>query len=137
MVHRLAGFVVKSVQMFSLAKAESLREKLSEQIEEYSAAAVYLKENRSMFAKTLLTTFVQILAMYAVPYLVYKSFGLDSYTMSQVISLQAVLYVAVSALPLPGALGVSESGFMSRGFESLHLDQFYGPLAQLVRAPGS
>ena len=40
-----------------------------------------------------------------------KSFGLDSYTMSQVISLQAVLYVAVSAL-LPGALGVSESGFM-------------------------
>ena len=112
MVHRLAGFVVQSVQIFSSAKAEGLREKLSGQIEEYSAAAVYLKENRSMFAKTILTTLVQILAMYAVPYLVYKSFGLNSYTMSQVISLQAVLYVAVSALPLPGALGVSESGFM-------------------------
>lgn len=112
MVHRLAGFVVKSVQMFSFAKAEILKEKLYGQIEEYSVAAVYLKQNRSMFAKTLLTTLVQILAMYAVPYLVYKSFNLDSYTMHQVISLQAVLYVAVSALPLPGALGVSESGFM-------------------------
>ena len=28
-------------------------------------------------------------------------------------------------------------GPWGRGFESLHLDQFYGPLAQLVRAPGS
>ena len=65
-----------------------------------------------IFAKTLTTTLVQIMAMYSVPFLVYKGFGLGDFNVLEVIALQAVLYVAVSALPLPGALGVSESAFM-------------------------
>ena len=52
------------------------------------------------------------MAMYSVPFLVYKGFGLGDFNVLEVIALQAVLYVAVSALPLPGALGVSESAFM-------------------------
>lgn len=104
--------VLKLITLFSRDKAQALERKLAEQLQEYQKAAVYLRQNRAIFAKTLATTFLQILAMDAVPYFVYKGFGLDVYTVTEIMALQAVLYVAVSALPLPGALGVSESGFM-------------------------
>lgn len=104
-VTRLVGF-------FSKTKADALEDLFTEQITEYQQSARYFKENKMIFAKTLTTTLVQILAMYSIPFLVYKGFGLGDFNVLEVIALQAVLYVAVSALPLPGALGVSESAFM-------------------------
>lgn len=111
-VNRLTDFAVKLIGVFNAQKAEIVGEKLSEQIREYRCAAVHLKENKAMFMKTLTTTLIQISAMYAIPFLVYRSFGFCEVTALEIMARQAVLYVAVSALPLPGALGVSESGFM-------------------------
>ena len=59
-----------------------------------------------------MTTTVQIVALHSVPFWIYKAFGLSGYSLGTVVMLQAVLYISVSALPLPGAVGVSESGFM-------------------------
>ncbi len=112
MVEKLMGFAVKVVEIFSREKSQLLFEKMKGQIVEYQNCAVYLKQNKAIFGKTLGTTLIQLLSMYAVPFFVYKSFGLSHYTAPEVMALQAVLYVAVSALPLPGALGVSESAFM-------------------------
>ncbi|MFR7897973.1 lysylphosphatidylglycerol synthase domain-containing protein, partial [Turicibacter sanguinis] len=39
-------------------------------------------------------------------------FGLSDFSYLKVLSLQAILYIAVSAIPLPGAVGVSEGGFV-------------------------
>ena len=107
-IKKAAKAVTRLVGFFSKTKADIL----AEQITEYQQSARYFKENKVIFAKTLSTTLVQILAMYSVPFLVYKGFGLGDFNVLEVIALQAVLYVAVSALPLPGALGVSESAFM-------------------------
>lgn len=111
-IKKAAAVVVKLVSLFSRSRGEALEELLTQQIAEYQQSARYFKENKVIFAKTLATTFVQILSMYSIPFLIYKGFGLGEFNAAEVISLQAVLYVAVSALPLPGALGVSESAFM-------------------------
>lgn len=111
-IKKAAKAVTRLVGFFSKTKADVLEELFTEQITEYQQSARYFKENKMIFAKTLTTTLVQILAMYSVPFLVYKGFGLGDFNVLEVIALQAVLYVAVSALPLPGALGVSESAFM-------------------------
>ena len=66
-----------------------------------------------MLLKIILTTFIQIVLYHSIPYLVYLSFGLNGANFFQFISLQAVLYISVSAIPLPGAVGVSEGGFLS------------------------
>ncbi|MFQ9893639.1 MAG: lysylphosphatidylglycerol synthase transmembrane domain-containing protein [Emergencia sp.] len=108
----LLNIVVKLTYLFSPQKAEKLRGSLDRQISDYQASAGYFKANKMIFAKTIGTTLIQILAMYCVPFLVYKGFGLDTFHLGEVLALQAVLYVSVSALPLPGALGVCESGFM-------------------------
>ena len=43
---------------------------------------------------------------------VYKAFGLSGYNYIQIFMMQAVLYTTVSSLPLPGAIGVSETIFL-------------------------
>ena len=49
---------------------------------------------------------------YTVTYFVYRSFGLNSYGYFKLISLQALLFVSVASIPLPGAVGISESAFL-------------------------
>ena len=43
----------------------------------------------------------------------YCAFGFGEYNIIQIISLQAILYATVSGIPLPGAVGVSEGGFLA------------------------
>lgn len=93
-------------------KMELFTQKATKQIQEYQASAIYFRKNKIAIIKILLTTCVQITAWYSVPFWVYRAFGLLSYTMWSVIGMQAVLYITVSALPLPGAVGITESGFV-------------------------
>ena len=50
---------------------------------------------------------------YLIPYCVYKAFGLNGYNIFEIYTIQAVLFTTVSCLPLPGAIGVSETVFLS------------------------
>ena len=45
--------------------------------------------------------------------LIYCAFGLNGYNAFQLITLQSVLYATVSGIPSPGAVGVTEGGFLS------------------------
>jgi uncharacterized membrane protein YbhN (UPF0104 family) len=58
------------------------------------------------------TALIQFLCYHSVPYVVYRGFGLSEFGWLQTFLLQAVLYVAVGFLPLPGAVGASEATFM-------------------------
>ena len=57
-------------------------------------------------------TILQILIFYTVNYCVYRSLGLNETNALTIISLQAVLYVAVAFVPTPGAAGGAEAGFL-------------------------
>ena len=63
--------------------------------------------------KILFTTLVQVMIYYSIPYWIYCSFGFSEYNIAQIITLQSVLYATVSGIPSPGAVGVTEGGFMS------------------------
>ena len=65
--------------------------------------------------------FLQIVLYHSIPFFVYKSFGLNEYNVFQLFAMQAVLYTTVSGLPLPGAIGISETVFLgiySKAFEN-------------------
>lgn len=89
-----------------------IRNKLLNQIEEYHQCSNYLKTNRLELLKIFLTTLIRMLVYFSIPYLVYLSFGYHEISIMTFISLESVLYITVSSLPLPGAMGVSEGGFM-------------------------
>ena len=87
-------------------------EKLEKELESYQTSAKYIKEHKILMLKTVITTVVQMIAYYSVPYWIYLAFGLTEYNIFEILTLQAVLYATVSGIPSPGAVGASEGGFL-------------------------
>ena len=74
---------------------------------------MYIVKNKGIMVKTFITKCIQICALHSIPYWIYRSFGFNEYSIFVFIGVQAVLFISVSALPLPGSVGVSESGFLT------------------------
>ena len=102
----------KLLHKLHLKKADSIINKLNSLVLEYSKASIVIKKNKKVLLKIFLTTFIQVILFYSIPYFVYLAFGLRDYTIIRFIALQSVLYISVSSLPFPGAVGVSEAAFM-------------------------
>ena len=85
--------------------------RLRESMEIYRETALYLRNQPGMVIRVILITFVQRLALFAVTWLVYRSFGLSGTPVWDVIVLQAVISISVDMLPLPGGMGIGEELF--------------------------
>lgn len=108
----LVKFAVKVLKLFRIPKIEEKQEKLEKELKSYQDSAIYIKSHKILMLKTLLTTVVQIIVYYSIPYWVYRAFGFNTLNIWNLITLQALLYATVSGIPSPGAVGVSEGGFL-------------------------
>ena len=86
--------------------------KLQAEVEKYQDSSDYIKNNKLVILKIILTTYIQFIAFYSVSYWVYCSFGLNGHNFIEIVSIQAILYATVSGIPSPGAVGVTEGGFI-------------------------
>ena len=108
----LINFAVKVLRFFRIRNIEKKQESLEKELEKYQESAVYIKEHKKLMIKTLVTTFIQVIIYYSIPYWVYLAFGFTGYNFFQIVTLQAMLYATVSGIPSPGAVGVSEGAFI-------------------------
>ena len=81
-------------------------------IDNYNANAKYIKENKHIMIRALCIVFLQFVVYYTISYFVYRSLGLNTYSWFELVMIQALLFVSVSSLPLPGAVGISEGAFL-------------------------
>lgn len=109
---KLVDILSKILNLFHYKNTNNIREKFLESIEEYHKCSLYLKDNKLVMLKIVLTTTIQLILYHSIPYFVYLSFDLADANFLTFIFMQAVLYISVSSLPFPGAMGVSEGGFM-------------------------
>lgn len=109
---KIVDFILKLLQKLKVKQIERLRQLAYDQIKKYQEGAIYIKTHQIRMVSVLLTTLCQVVAMHSVTYCVYRAFGLSEFSYVKVLSLQAILFIAVSAIPLPGAVGVSEGGFV-------------------------
>lgn len=124
LLRKLAHAFLKKLRQFKLCKEiTGLQEKTDKLFAEYAVGAEYIKKNPWLICKLFLITTVRLTLLYLIPFFVYLSFGLQGHTALQMVAMQSILTVAVSALPLPGSIGVSEGVFLllfgmlfSRGF---------------------
>ena len=91
---------------------ERLQNKAVESMNQYTQAALYVREHLNLFPRLLFITVIQRLAYFTVAYMVYRSFGLTGVSYTTIITLQIVLSLSVDVLPLPGAAGANENVFM-------------------------
>ena len=104
-----------------LRRREAAEEKAARQLAAYRQGAEYIRQDLSLVPVLLGITFVQLTALYAVPYAVYLGFGLRGAGLFELAGTQAIVAVAVGLLPLPGAVGAAEGG-AARAFSL-----FFGP----------
>ena len=105
---------IKKISFFIIAKLSLIKDKNNKRksvvksLEEYRKSAMFIKTNKLLILKVLLVETLQILSLYSISYIVYLALGFNSAPYYQVLFLQALAYVSVSSVPLPGAIGVSE-----------------------------
>ena len=112
MTKSLINLAVKVLKFFKIKNVENKQEKLEDELAKYHDSAIYIKNHKLMVLKNLITTYIQFLLFYSISYWVYRSFGLLEYNILEITTMQAVLYATVSGIPSPGAVGVSEGGFI-------------------------
>lgn len=108
----LINIVIKIMKFFRIKNIEAKQEKFEKELEKYQASSVYIKNNRMLMLKILLTTAVQFILYYSITYWTYCSLGLSGKNIFEIITMQSLLYATVSGIPSPGAVGVSEGAFI-------------------------
>lgn len=115
-----------------MQNTERLHERVSRTMDSYQEGAVYIARHKDVFVRVLLVTMVQRTFRFIVTYFVYCSFGLDEAGVMSVIMLQSVVSIAADMIPIPGAVGVSETCYM-RLFRNVFPREYLMPSLVLSR----
>lgn len=100
------------VKLHIVKNKEKFRAKIIEQKQKYGQCAEFFRGNPIVVIKMFIALIAQRLAQLVVTYFVYKSFGLTGTSLFQILAIQTVLSLSVEMMPLPGAVGVTESVFI-------------------------
>ena len=113
MTKGIINFTIKIMRFFRVKNIEEKKEKIEKELNKYQESAVYARNNKRLIIRNLLTTYLQFFFYYSITYFVYRSFGLNEHNIFELITMQSVLYATVSGIPSPGAVGVSEGGYLA------------------------
>lgn len=110
LMERFALFCVRQAGRFERVrpKTAAMEAKIHALMEDYSAGAEHIKRNPRLVAELFGITVLRLTILYIMPYFVALAFGISGNTAFQMIGLQAMLTLAVSSLPFPGSVGISE-----------------------------
>ena len=113
LTRKLVNGFVNVLKHVGFKKIEKRRAKIDKSLDQYAEGATYMKTHKKEFVIAMLRVLIQFSFYFSVPYCVYRAFGLEGMSFFEVFALQAILFMATSALPLPGAIGASESVFLN------------------------
>lgn len=82
-------------------------------IDDYSKSIESIIRNKKVLIKTSLITVFQLTCYFSISYWIYKAFNLDGYSYIYLLTLQALLYMAISPIPTPGNIGANELAFFT------------------------
>ena len=108
---KVVNVIVSIIKLIGFKKIEKWQEKIDHNLEEYAEGSAYIKKHRRMFVGCILRVILQYTFLFSVPFVIYRAFGLDGENFFSVFFMQSLVYIATSALPIPGAVGASEATF--------------------------
>lgn len=108
----MGGLLNLGVKVRIIKDRADAQARLDGQMEEYRKGAECFRRNPGLAPVLLVLNFVQLTALFLIPFVVYKAFGLTGHSVFELVGAQALLTLATSSLPLPGAVGASEGGFV-------------------------
>lgn len=113
LVYFLSTTVLRLLGKLHLVKdAERHVFSLARKSVQYRRCTSFMKAHPVIVFRTFGVLVIQRLALLIIPYLIYRSFGLRGYGITQLLAVQLLLSMCVDMLPLPGAVGISEKAFL-------------------------
>ena len=109
---KLVAIVIKIMKKFKVKNVEEKIENINNEVEVYNESAKYVRKHKKEFIKSLLLSFIQVLSFQTITFFVYRSFGLADKNIVLFIMLGALLQNCASSIPLPGAVGITETVFL-------------------------
>lgn len=106
------NFIKLLEKLHLLRKRRSRIDKILDSMDLYRDTADYIKQHFGRIIIIFLFTFFQRCVLFSVTWFVYKAYGLSGTSFVSLLTLQAVISIAVDMLPLPGGMGISESMFL-------------------------
>ena len=110
---KLVKIFIKILEKIKYKNIDTLKQSIDTSLKEYNEGSKFIKKNKTIFIKSLIIVLIQMIAYYSITFFVYKSFSLSTYNILQIIFIQAMLFVSISSIPLPGSVGISESAFIN------------------------
>lgn len=109
---RLIMFLAKVLNKIKIVKNvdEKIKE-IEKQLEEFHTSNKDIYKKPKLLIIAFIFTFLEFIAMFIIPYFIFRSFGFDFATPLQLISSQAFVNLMSSMVPIPGASGAAELGF--------------------------
>lgn len=96
------------VKIHLMKPSEKRRVSIREMIDQYRETVTFLKTHLRVVAFLLVITFLQRCSVFGLTWFVYKGMGLTGTDAFTIMALQAVVYISVDMLPLPGSQGITE-----------------------------
>lgn len=87
-------------------------QKIHHTMDGYREGAQYIVKNKGLFVRIMVITMIQRTCRFIVPFLIYLAFHLSDYSAFTLIMLQSMVSISADMLPIPGAVGVSETCYM-------------------------
>ena len=108
---KVINFIYKIFHAINDKKANAFKKKIDVQLKEYHDSANIIASNKPLMIRTFITATLQLISYHGVAFFVYLALGMKHLNYFRISSLQSFLYLSVSVLPLPGTVGVNETGF--------------------------
>lgn len=113
-LERFAAWVLRLVQkIHPFRDPQRVMNRVQNALNQYRGTADFFKREPKIILHEFLITFVQRCCLFSVVWFTYRAFGLSGQNAITMITLQAMISVAVDMLPLPGGMGISETMFQS------------------------
>lgn len=96
------------IKIHVMKPSERRKEIIHSLVEQYGETVHFLKAHKKAIFFLVGFTFIQRCSLFVLTYFIYCGMGLQGVNPFTVIVLQAVIYIAVDMLPLPGSQGISE-----------------------------
>ena len=108
----LVNLVIKILTKLKVKKVDTIKERIDKELVVFNDSSKYIMTHKKEFLRSLLLSLLQLTINYSIPYFIYRAFGLNEFDFLFILGLQAILHNATVSLPLPGAVGITETVFL-------------------------
>ena len=113
LTEKILKFAFKVTKKLKFIKFdENLEMKMKDSLGSFHHNASILKKNSGLLFRTSIIAFLQLTFFFSVSYCIYRSFGLSGVGFNRLFSASVFVATVISIVPLPGATGGAESGYL-------------------------